>query len=144
VGAHEPNRRIFQSALVRAAATLYKRAGGGVDVSAATVLDFNRRLRAEFPRAPAVCADEILQTVEWHSPLEQWSTAVDAERGFVPGEFFAGCFPGYEVLSVETYTTFHHRPALRGRTLLQRLLVRGYRLLFDEGNLFRFVLRKHP
>ena len=144
VGAHEPNRRIFQNPLFRAAATLYKRAGGGVDLSAATVLDFNRRLRAEFPRAPAVCADEILQTVECHSPLEQWSTAVDAERGFVPPEFFAGYFPGYEVLSVETYTTFHYRPALRGRPSLQRLLARAYRVFFDEGNLFRFVLRKRP
>jgi hypothetical protein len=89
-----------------------------------------------------VCADEILQTVECHSPLEQWSTAVDPERGFVPAEFLTECFPGYEVLAVETYTTFHHRPALRGRTALQRLLARGYRLFFDEGNLFRFVLRK--
>ncbi len=142
VGAHEPNRRVFQRPLFRAAATLYKRAGGGVDLSAATVQDFNRRVRAEFPHAAAVCADEILQTVEWHSPLEQWSTAVDAERGFVPEEFLAECFPGYEVLAVETYTTFHHRPALRGRTAVQRLLARGYRLVFDEGNLFRFVLRK--
>ena len=144
VGAHEPNRRVFQSPLFRAAATLYKRAGGGVDLSAATVLDFNRRVRAEFPRAPAVCADEILQTVEWHSPLEQWSTAVDAERGFVPAEFFAAYFPSYEVRSLETYTTFHHRPALRGRPSLQWLLAWAYRLLFHEGNLFRFVLRKRP
>src|SRR5207244_7599318 len=65
VGAHEPNRRIFQSPLFRAAATLYKRAGGGGDLSAGAVLACNRRRRAAFPRAPAGGAVSVLQTTGW-------------------------------------------------------------------------------
>src|SRR5262249_58743753 len=78
VGAHEPNRRIFESPLFRTAATLYKRVGGGVDLSAAAVLEFNRRVRAGFPPAPAVCAAAILPTLALRSPLAPRAPGADA------------------------------------------------------------------
>ena len=106
IGSHEPNRRALESGLFRAGAVLYKSMGGGVTIDEKTVGEFNRLLRERYPRAPEVCREEILQTVEYHSPLEQYDLAVDASKGFLPQEFFSHYFPDFEVQDLETYTTF--------------------------------------
>jgi len=144
IGAHEPNQKAFRNLLFRVGAVLYKRLGGGVTIRRETVAEFNRLLHERYPRAPEVCREEILQTVEYHSPLEQYDFEVDASKGFLPEEFFGQYFPGYEVLACETYTTFFERPFLKGHKHIQGALRDLFRLFFREGNLFRFVLRKGP
>ena len=57
-------------------------------------------------------------------PVDRFDDAIGRARAIT----------GVKVLSLETYTTFHHRPALRGRPSLQWLLAWAYRLLFHEGN----------
>lgn len=142
LGAHEPNKRVFQNRLFSAAAGLYKKMGGGITIGDEIVEEFNRLLRARYPAAPRVCREEILQMTEYHSPLEQYDRGVDAEEGFMPEIFLKSHFPGYAVLALETYTTFFHRPRLSGHKGLQTAMAAVFNLLFREGNLFRFVLRK--
>ncbi len=141
-GSHEPNQKAFRNLFFRAGAVLYKRLGGGITIDPGTVDTFNRLLRERYPRSAKVCREEILQTVEYHSPLEQYDFAVDATKGFIPEEFFSRYFPGFEVLDSETYTTFFERPFLSGHKNIQSALRSMFWLFFREGNLFRFVLRK--
>lgn len=142
IGSHEPCRPAFDNRLFRIAASMYKGVGGGVTMDDASVREFNRLLRAEYPKAPQVCREEILQIVEYNSPLEQFDRGIDRESGFVPAEFFERCFSGYQVLEMETYSTFFHRPWLSRHTMIQRFLSLGFKTMFEQGNLFRFVLIK--
>lgn len=142
IGSHEPNRNAFKNRLFRAAAHLYKNIGGGVSIDKKMVGEFNRLLRGQYPQAPPVCREEILQMVEYHSPLEQSDRSIDVNAGFEPHSFSALCFPGYEVLELETYSTCFHRPWLSKHRKLQRLLMVLFNVMFQEGNLFRFVLKK--
>lgn len=142
IGSHEPNRRILNSKLFNAGASFYKFIGGGISIDSKVKNEFNRLLNMRYPGAPNVCREEILQMVEYHSPLEQYEKGVDLQSGFVPEEFFDSCFPGYEVLQYETYTTFFYRPWLSKHSGIQLLLAGMFRVLFKEGNLYRFVLKK--
>lgn len=142
IGSHEPNKEAFRNRLFYAAALLYKRIGGGVSISDAVLDGFNRILHDRYPAAPSVSREEILQMVEYHSPIEQYDRDIDLQSGFTPDEFFKSYFPGYEVQTVETYTTFFYRPWLSRHKMLQSLLAGMFDILFYEGNLFRFALRK--
>ncbi|HNX69328.1 MAG TPA: alkaline phosphatase family protein [Candidatus Omnitrophota bacterium] len=142
IGSHEPNQKAFSNGLFRAGAVLYKRLGGGVALDQNVIEEFNRLAAERYPGAAKVCREEILQTVEYHSPLEQYDIAVDASKGFVPREFFRDHFPGFELLELETYTTFFQRPWLVKHKSVQWLLRTLFNICFREGNLFRFVLRK--
>jgi len=142
IGAHEPNQRVFHNWLFCAAAALYKGIGGGISIDEKIVEEFNNLLRSRYPAAPRVCREEILQMTEYHSPLEQYDRGVDSEKGFIPESFFKAYFPGYQVLMLESYTTFFHRPWLLRHKGLQSAMSAMFNILFKEGNLFRFVLRK--
>lgn len=142
MGSHEPNRKAFSNKLFSLGSVLYKIIGGGISIDKKVQDEFNRLRHIRYPESPNVCNEEILQLVEYHSPLEQYNYAIDPCNGFVPEEFFKTCFPGYEILQYETYTTFFCRPWLSKHRLVQLLLAAMFRTLFKEGNLFRFVLRK--
>lgn len=142
VGSHEPNRRPFQNPLFRIFASFYKQIGGGLSISHEFVKNFNTILKHQYPLAPRVCEEEILQMVEFHSPVEQYLDSVDPTVGFVPEEFVATHFKGYEIIVLENYTTFFHRPFLQGKKKTQAILHGIYQFLFQDGNLFRFVLKK--
>jgi 2-polyprenyl-3-methyl-5-hydroxy-6-metoxy-1,4-benzoquinol methylase len=142
IGSHEPNKRVFQNKLFYAAASFYKNMGGDVSIDQETVDEFNVLLSKRYPNAPKVCREEILQMVEYHSPLEQYEKGIAAEIGFVPEEFCQTYFPGYEVLILQTYSTFSHRPWLSRHKEIQSLFSAMFSLIFKEGNLFRFVLKK--
>ena len=142
IGSHEPNKEAFKNKLFLLFASLYKAMGGGITIDDDVVLDFNRLLHQGYPLAPRVSREEILQIVEYHSPVEQYDRAIEPEAGFVPKEFFFSCFSGYEVLKLQSYTTFFHRPYLEKHKNIQSLLAVTYKMLFKDGNLFKFVLRK--
>ncbi|MDO8602382.1 MAG: alkaline phosphatase family protein [Candidatus Omnitrophota bacterium] len=142
IGGHEPNKNIFRNKLFYPLASLYKKIGGGVSISNATLGVFNKLLHDRYPAAPLVCSEEILQTVEYHSPIEQYDRDIDLQSGFIPDEFLKACFPGYEVQMLETYSTFFYRPWLSRHKMIQFLLAGMFGILFHEGNLFRFALRK--
>lgn len=142
IGSHEPNQQAFKNKLFFVAATLYKKIGGGVTIDDKMVAEFNRLLRERFSSASPVCREEILQMVEYHSPLEQYERDIDFQRGFVPAEFLKSNFAGYDILLLETYSTFSSRPWLSSHRNIQRFLNVLFKLFFREGNLFRFVLRK--
>ena len=142
IGSHEPNKKVFKNKLFHSGAVLYKRIGGGISIDDEIVPEFNSLLRNRYPDAPTVCREEILQMVEYHSPLEQYDRGIDLQCGFVPDEFCKSCFPGYEVLALETYSTFFHRRWLLRHKKIQSLLAASFNVFFREGNLFRFVLRK--
>ncbi|MBU0477572.1 alkaline phosphatase family protein [bacterium] len=142
IGSHEPNKEAFKKKLFYAGAALYKGIGGSISISNEVVREFNDLLRNRYPNAPGVCREEILQMVEYHSPLEQYDKSIDLQSGFIPDEFCKLCFPGYKVLLLETYSTFSHRLWLSKHKRIQSLLVAMFNLLFKRGNLFRFVLRK--
>lgn len=142
MGAHEPNKRPFANPLFRLAAAAYKAVGGGFVLKKEFVEAFNDRLRQEHPNAPLACGEEIQQMVEYHSPVEQYDSGVNPLVGFEPEGFTQEMFPGYEVVMLEDYTTFFHRPWLSRRRWAQKLLEGLYAGLFRQGNLFRFALRK--
>lgn len=142
IGSHEPNKNVFKNKLFYAGAALYKSIGGSISISDEVVQEFNRLLRNRYPNAPVVSREEILQMTEYHSPLEQYDRGIDLQCGFEPNEFCKSYFPGYEVVALETYSTFFHRPWLSKHKRIQFLLAAVFNLFFREGNLFRFVLRK--
>jgi len=142
LGAHEPNKRPFRNPIYLALATLYKKAGGGVPFDQDIERKFNEVARSQFPGAARVCLEEILQLMEFHSPVEQYVDGIDPETGFIPEEFLSRAFPGHEILLLDTYTTFFHRPALNRHRALRSTLQLIYRTMFREGNLFRYVIRK--
>ncbi len=142
IGSHEPNKQAFKNNLFHLSASLYKRVGGSISIDDKTVHEFNRLLRSRYPDAPPVCREEILQMVEYHSPIEQYDRGIDLKTGFVPDEFCKTYFPGYKVITLQTYSTFFHRPWLSRHKNIQSLLKVMFDVLFREGNLFRFVLRK--
>jgi 2-polyprenyl-3-methyl-5-hydroxy-6-metoxy-1,4-benzoquinol methylase len=141
-GSHEPNKNIFNNKLFLLAASLYKSAGGGMGLTQEFVAGFNQDLKKKFPGAPRVSQEEILQMVEFHSPLEQYDNGIDINTGFKPHLFFTDYFPDYTVVKVETYTTFYHRLWLEQHKITQKLLDYLYRTFFRQGNLFRFVIQK--
>ena len=142
MGSHEPNKRPFRRGTFRAGASFYKRIGGAIGFDEVLVKELNNRLRRKYPNSPSVCREEILQMVEYHSPVEQYDRDIDSKTGFIPEEFIGSCFPGYEVLTLDTYTTFFQRPWLSKHRRTQSLLGALFKMFFKEGNLFRFVLRK--
>lgn len=142
IGSHEPNKEVFKNRLFYAGAALYKIIGGGISINDETVREFNRLLRNKYPNASSVCREEILQIVEYHSPLEQYDRGIDLQSGFVLDEFCKSYFPKYEVLVLETYSTFFHRQWLTRHKKIQSLLAATFNVFFREGNLFKFVLRK--
>jgi 2-polyprenyl-3-methyl-5-hydroxy-6-metoxy-1,4-benzoquinol methylase len=141
IGSHEPNRKAFENPLFRAAATFYKSIGGGISISKPIVEEFNRVLKELYPKAPSVCREEILQMVEYHSPLEQYDKGVDRNAGFYVKEFFASHFPNFVIMECETYSTFYHRDWLNRHKVVQIALKKMYNIVFSEGNLFRYVLK---
>lgn len=143
IGSHEPDKTPFRKLLFRHAAILYKMLGGGVSISTPAVEKFNALLKSKYPAACPVCREEILQMVEYHSPVEQYDSYVDAESGFVPDEFFRKVFGGYDILLLENYTTFFHRPLLEKHKIIQSLLKFTFNIFFGRGNLFRYLIRKH-
>lgn len=142
IGSHEPNKEVFKNRLFHTGAVLYKRMGGSINIDDETVNEFNKLLLNRYPNAPTVCREEILQMVEYHSPLEQYDQGIDLQSGFTPREFCKLYFPGYEILELETYTTFFHRPWLSKHKNIQFLMAKMFNAFFQDGNLFRFVLRK--
>ena len=142
MGSHEPNKQVFNNKLFHGAAVLYKKIGGGIGIDKKVEEEFNRLLHNRYPNAPSLCGEEILQIVEYHSPLEQYDRDIDSQRGFIPDEFCKLYFLGYEVLELQTYSTFFHRPWLSRHKRIQSLLATMFNVFFREGNLFRFILRK--
>lgn len=143
IGSHEPDKTPFRNILFRHAATLYKMLGGGVSITMSAVEKFNVLLKKKYPAACPVCREEILQMTEYHSPVEQYDNDVDAESGFIPEEFFRKIFGGYDILLLENYTTFFHRPLLEKHKIIQSLLKLAFNIFFGKGNLFRYLIRKH-
>ena len=142
IGSHEPNKKAFNNKMFRIGSAVYKRMGGGISIDDEIVHEFNSLLRKSYPSAPTVCREEILQMVEYHSPLEQYDRGADLQSGFIHDGFCKSYFPGYEVLALETYSTFSHRPWLSRHKKIQSLLTAMFNAFFREGNLFRFVFRK--
>jgi len=142
IGSHEPNQGAFQNRMFNAGACLYKRIGGGISIDDEMVIKFNAQLRTKYPGAPLVSREEILQIVEYHSPLEQYDKGVDLKSGFVPEKFYETFFSGYDVILDEVYTTFFYRYWLSKHKKIQALLVFLFNAFIKQGNLFRFVLRK--
>ena len=142
IGSHEPNKQVFNNKLFCWAAALYKRFGGSININYEMVRKFNEILRSRYPDAPEVCREEILQVVEYQSPLEQYEKDIQIRSGFLPDEFFKSCFPGYRTVEFQTYSTFYHRPWLSRHRILQYSLHSLFEVLFPGGNLFRFVLQK--
>ncbi|KKR03866.1 MAG: Membrane-associated sulfatase family enzyme [Candidatus Uhrbacteria bacterium GW2011_GWF2_39_13] len=143
IGSHEPDKTPFLKLLFRHAATLYKMIGGGISINNSAVEEFNRLLKTKYPAACPVCREEILQMVEYHSPVEQYDSYVDAESGFIPHEFFRKVFSGYDIILLENYTTFFHRPLLEKHKIIQNVLKLGFKVFSGKGNLFRYLIRKH-
>lgn len=142
IGSHEPNNRVFRKNSYCIGASFYKWIGGGIGINEEIVMEINHRLKMEYPKAPFMSREEILQIVEYHSPLEQYDKGIDAQSGFDPKGFLNLSFPGYEILLIETYTTFFCRPWLTKHRGIQSFLALLFNLFFHEGNLFRFVLCK--
>ena len=142
IGGHEPNKNAFKNKIFFAGATLIKNMGGNISIDDVVVNDFNKLLNTRYPNAPRVTREEILQIVEYHSPLEQFDKGIDLKSGFIPKEFFESYFPEYEVQLIETYTTFFYRKWLKNHKIIQSLFKFFFNLIFREGNLFRFALRK--
>jgi SAM-dependent methyltransferase len=142
VGGHEPNRRPLKGAAFSFAASLYKRLGAGMKMSEEELAGFNLLLKQSYPLAPAVCQEEVMQMVEYHSAFEQFDRGIDRQRGFDPEDFCARYFPGYKIISLEPYTTFYRRPWASRHKRAQQLLSLLFRAAFRDGNLFRFVLQK--
>lgn len=140
IGSHEPDARAYRNPLFRLMATFYKSIGGGVSINEATVERFNEILRKKYPRSPRVCREEILQIVEYHSPVEQLDDAIPKGTGFDPEPFLKGLFPGWEIVKLESYSTAFYRKWSGGflRSILSGILD----ILFKYRNLFRFVIRK--
>lgn len=139
--AHEPNRDFFRSPLMRLAASGWKLIGFGMSVPADLREAINTRLReARLVEQPIGSAD-ILRLVEYHSPIEQSAVGIDRDKGFSPRDLLARELRGYEVLELNQYSTFYHRPLLQRHAWLMRLARRAGDL-FNGGNLFSAVLRK--
>ena len=143
IGSHEPDNRILTNPLFRLGASLFKAIGGGISINEETVKKFNQLLHQQYPKAPSVCREEILQMVEYHSPIEQFDKGIDRTSGFNPTEFFNTYFPDYQILTMESYTTFFHRPWLSDHQVIQSILEFVFKSIFNKGNLFRFVLQKN-
>jgi ubiquinone/menaquinone biosynthesis C-methylase UbiE len=141
-GAHEPNNRAFASRRFRCFASLYKRIGGGMNLEKPLLEDVRKRLQNMGQNADNIESDDVLSTVEYHSPLEQSRYGVDASRGFDPDTFFSLYAPAMRVVSCEAYSTWTWRPGLVNRPRVRRLLELCGRLAMGEGNLLRYIAVK--
>ena len=142
LGSHEPNLNAFKSKIFTQVAKLYKRLGGGISISDEVVEEFNKLLINMFPKSCRVSKEEILQIVEYHSPIEQYLNDIDTAVGFERDNFYNELFPMYEILTNENYTTCFYRPFFNKHKFFQKSLNILFKLFFKEGNLFRFSLRK--
>jgi ubiquinone/menaquinone biosynthesis C-methylase UbiE len=140
--AHEPNKEFFQSRFIRLAASAWKLAGFGMKVPQDICDEINARLKHAYPSARRLRAEELLRLVEYHSPVEQGTYTIDRSRGFSPRDLLAHELAGYELLELNQYSTFYHRPVLERRPRLLRAAKRAAGFLNGNGNLFSAVLRK--
>ncbi|MBF0625447.1 MAG: class I SAM-dependent methyltransferase [Magnetococcales bacterium] len=140
---HEPNKRFFQSPLLRGLATLYKVAGGGIETPGADICQrVNRELTAQGLIRQPLTEEEIHRLVEYHSPVERHRYGVSADAGFDPDELARSHFPAYRVVEVDEFTTFFHRPSLERHPWVGRSLEFLWQLLLRHGNHFRLALAK--
>lgn len=142
IGCHEPNINAFKSNIFTLFAKIYKKIGGGISISDEVVEKFNVMLRDRYPYSSKVSKEEILQLVEYHSPVEQYLFDIDKKAGFVPGKFYTELFPQYDILINESYTTCFYRSFFNKHRKVQKILILLFKYFFKEGNLFRFCLRK--
>jgi len=140
--AHEPNKEFFRSRFVRMAASAWKLAGFGMKVPKEICDEINARLKQAYPSAQEVRGDEILRLVEYHSPVEQGTIAIDHTKGFSPRELVERELAGYELIELNEYSTFYRRPVLERSPRLMRVAKGAAGFLNGKGNLFSAVLRK--
>lgn len=140
---HEPNKLFFNSIIARLAASIYKIIGCGMKLTDELELEINRRLKSDGVIEKSLTKKEILKLAEFNSPLEQDGVFIDYKRGFSPESFIKDNFPGYEVLRLNEYSTFYHRPILEDNPFLMRIVkALGALFLRKRGNLFSFIMRK--
>lgn len=139
IGAHEPNRSFFNAPMHRILGELYKKLGHGVEFADDTFPLIEEKLRQHgytFPIKP----QQVQQLVEFHSPVDQHSIAIDLSKGFDPETFFSRFFPGYDILEKRLYSTALTRKSLPIAESVKKVTAR---ILFgDSGNLISYVVHK--
>lgn len=142
LGSHEPNRAFFNNIFVRMLATIYKVLGGGFRISDDTAVAVNNTLSNLNKYFPLLSGDEILQTVENHSPIEQSRFGIDGTKGFNQIVLANELFYDFNVLRFETYTTAFIRKRFQRIPFFKEISESIFYCLFCSGNLIRYALQK--
>lgn len=139
---HEPNKLFLESRVTKLVASLYKFIGCGMTLTDKIQKDLNWKLRELRLIEHDLSKEEILKIVEFQSPFEQESVSIDKDKGFIPLEFIKNHFEHFNILTLDEYSTFYHRPLLEKYPVLKKLVKNIGSLFLGRGNLFSFVLEK--
>ena len=140
--AHEPNKLFFASPVARLAASFYKMLGLGKTLTEEMRVLVNKELRNKGLADHDLSKDEILRLVEFNSPVEQSSIAVNKDKGLIPQELIDTYFPGYQIVELREYSTFFVRPIFDRIKWLGYLVKTFGSTFIGAGNLFSIICRK--
>lgn len=141
LGAHEPNKDFFKNSLLATGlASLYKRLGGGKDIPPEKVERMNQFLSKEYGETVHYTAEEIHQIAEFHSPIEQSIKGIDRNVGFSKN-IIQDFYKNFEVLYMDSYTSFFHRKGLNKYPLVKKILEVSFKTVFRGGNLIAYTVR---
>ncbi len=142
--AHEQTSDFFKSRTCRILALLYKIVGGKMAISNAMQHEVNNQLKEQGLISKNLSKDVMMSLVDFHSPIEQSSTFIDAKKGISPELIIDLYFPNYKLMKLRKYSTFFHRAFLeKNKTFQLFLKTLNNILLKNNGPLFSLILKKY-
>ncbi len=140
---HEQSSDFFKSSVFRFMAMCYKIIGGGIKISDPMQEKVNRKLKEEGLIEKDLSKDEMMGLIDFHSPIEQESLFIDAQKGISPKKILSLFFKNYKLVELKEYSTFFHREFLEKNKFIQKFLkTLNCLILRNKGPLFAFIIKK--